>query len=303
MNETAAVRREHGSHPRDLGGTTYVYAVLSRRSGGISIGVNLNPDKRCNFDCVYCQVDRRAVPPPMAVDLETLADELTGVLTAAKDGSLAAHPRFRDLPEVLREVRDVALSGDGEPTTAPQFDRIVDRVLDVLAATGWEGLPVVLITNASGLDRPAVRAGVDRIVAAGGDVWAKLDAGTEGYFTKVCGTQVPYAKVLANLGETARRHPITLQTCLLAMDGGGPPEAEIAAYVDRVREIVDGGGRLRGVQLYTVARPPAQSHVTPLAAEALEGVAERLRAAVPGVPVGVFPSTSKKLARNPGTGV
>jgi len=288
MNETAAVRREHGRHPRVLDGTTYVYAVLSRRSGGISIGVNLNPDKRCNFDCIYCQVDRNAMPPPAAVDLSALADELTGVLAAAKQGRLASHPRFRDLPEDLRAVRDVALSGDGEPTTAPRFDRFVDRILDVLDATGWAGLPVVLITNATGLDRPDVKAGVDRIVAAGGDVWGKLDAGTEGYFAKICGTQVPFARVLANLRETARRHPITLQTCLPALDGAAPAEAEIAAYVDRVREIVDGGGRLRGVQLYTVARPPAQSYVTPLPAAALEAVAARLRTAVPGVPVAVF---------------
>lgn len=288
MNETAAIRREHGRHPRELDGTTYVYAVLSRRSGGISIGVNLNPDKRCNFDCVYCQVDRRVMPPPMAVDPGALADELTRVMTAAKQGRLVAHARFRDLPEDLREVRDVALSGDGEPTTAPRFDRIVERILQVLDATGWAGLPVVLITNASGLDRPEVKAGVDRIVAAGGDVWAKLDAGTEAYFRKVCGTQVPFARVLANLSETARRHPITLQTCLLAMDGAGPPEAEIAAYVERVREVIDGGGRLRGVQLYTVARPPAQSYVTPLAAAALEAVAAKVRAAVPGVPVAIY---------------
>jgi len=287
MKETAAVRREHGNHPRDLGDTTYVYAVLSRRSGGISIGINLNPDKRCNFDCVYCQVDRTAMPAPMAVDLGALADELTRVLTAAKAGHLLAHPRFRDLPEDLREVRDLALSGDGEPTSAPRFEAIVARILEVRDATGWRGLPLVVITNASGLDRPEVRAGVDRLLAAGGDVWAKLDAGTADYFARVCGTQVPYAKVLANLKETARRHPITLQTCLFAMNGAPPPDDEIAAYTGHVREIAD-GGRLRGVQIYTVARPPAESYVTPLSAEALEAVAARVRAAVPGVPVAVY---------------
>jgi wyosine [tRNA(Phe)-imidazoG37] synthetase (radical SAM superfamily) len=290
MKEPAAVRREHGSHPRELDGTTYVYAVLSRRSGGISIGVNLNPDKRCNFDCVYCQVDRSMMPAPSAVDLDALADELTRVLAAAKAGRLIAHARFRDLPETLKEVRDVALSGDGEPTTAPRFDRIVARILEVMAATGWENLPLVLITNASGLDRPEVRAGVDRLLAAGGDVWGKLDAGTEGYFKRVCGTQVPFARVLANLKETAARHPITLQTCLFAMDGAPPPDAEVAAYGSQVREIAGEGGRgLRAVQLYTVARPPAESYVTPLPEAALEAIAEKVRAAVPGLSVGVFP--------------
>jgi len=42
-------------HRRELDENRYVYAVLSRRSGGVSIGINLNPDKVCNFDCIYCR--------------------------------------------------------------------------------------------------------------------------------------------------------------------------------------------------------------------------------------------------------
>ncbi|MBM3871597.1 MAG: radical SAM protein, partial [Verrucomicrobia bacterium] len=41
--------RDHTRIYRDF---TYVYPVISRRSGGLSIGINLNPDKKCNFDCV-----------------------------------------------------------------------------------------------------------------------------------------------------------------------------------------------------------------------------------------------------------
>ena len=50
----------HSDHARLFEHNRFVYPVLSRRSGGISIGVNLNPDKICNFDCIYCQVDRRS---------------------------------------------------------------------------------------------------------------------------------------------------------------------------------------------------------------------------------------------------
>jgi wyosine [tRNA(Phe)-imidazoG37] synthetase (radical SAM superfamily) len=282
MSPSGAVRREHRAHPRDFADHRYVYAVLSRRSGGISIGVNLNPDKRCNFDCVYCQVDRRVMPPPEGADPDVLKAELTALLRAARAGGLAAHPRFADLPEALRGVRDVALSGDGEPTSVAGFDRIVDGVLEAIEATGWHGLPVVLITNAAGLDRTEVRAGVERIVAAGGDVWAKLDAGTAEHFARACGTRVPFSRVLANLREAARRHPLTLQTCLFATDGAPPSEAEVAAYVERVCEIPHSGGTLRAVQLYTVARPPAEAVVTPLPEAFLEEVAQRLRARLSG---------------------
>ena len=51
--------RLHTQHQRSFEWNRFVYPVLSRRSKGLSVGVNLNPDKICNFDCIYCQVDRR----------------------------------------------------------------------------------------------------------------------------------------------------------------------------------------------------------------------------------------------------
>ncbi len=50
-------------HSRSWQSNRYVYPVISRRSKGLSIGVNLNPDKVCNFDCVYCCVDRTHPTP------------------------------------------------------------------------------------------------------------------------------------------------------------------------------------------------------------------------------------------------
>ena len=45
-------------HARQFDELRFVYPVVSRRSKGLSLGVNLNPDKVCNFHCPYCQVDR-----------------------------------------------------------------------------------------------------------------------------------------------------------------------------------------------------------------------------------------------------
>ncbi len=45
-----------GNHDRDVAGLTYVYPVVSRRAGGVSVGINLSPDNACNWQCVYCQV-------------------------------------------------------------------------------------------------------------------------------------------------------------------------------------------------------------------------------------------------------
>ncbi len=48
-------------HDRDATGMQYVYAVVSRRAGGVSVGINLNPNNACNWACVYCQVPDRRV--------------------------------------------------------------------------------------------------------------------------------------------------------------------------------------------------------------------------------------------------
>ena len=111
----------HLAHPRTLGSQRYVYAVLSRRAGGISIGVNLSPHKACNFDCTYCQVDRTTPGAEKTVDLAVLRDEVRATFDAARSGALAAESRFAAAPAELRSVVDVAFSGDGEPTNEPCF--------------------------------------------------------------------------------------------------------------------------------------------------------------------------------------
>ncbi len=59
------------------------------------------------------------------------------------------------------------------------------------------------------------------------------------------------------------------------MSAGEPPSrAELEAFCDRLNEIVSAGGRIRQVQVYTVARRPAESYVTPLADEDVEAIAQ-----------------------------
>src|SRR5438067_13876588 len=110
-----------GDHRRDFGGNRYVYPVVSRRSRGVSVGLNLNPDKVCNFDCVYCQVDRTTPGPTDTVNVDRLREELEDMLDLVQTGRLFDHERFCDTPQVLRRLNDIAFSGDGEPTTCPEF--------------------------------------------------------------------------------------------------------------------------------------------------------------------------------------
>ena len=256
-------RLDFTDHRRDLGGNRYVYAVVSRRAGGLSIGVNLNPDKVCNFDCPYCQVDRRVRGGSPRIDPKRLHDELEQLLNRVRTGDLWSTAPFDTTAAEHRHVVDIAFAGDGEPTTPPEFPAsaaLVASLRDRLAP----GVPVRLLTNSTLLHRVRVRDGLAHIDEA----WCKLDAGTEPYFRLVDGTDFPFARVLRNLRELAALRPIVIQSMFLTMNGEGPSDAEIAAWVDRLREIAQ-AGVVTEVQVYTVARPPASAQVGTLPADRL----------------------------------
>lgn len=260
-------------HDRGLDRNRYVYAVVSRRARGLSIGVNLNPDKVCNFDCPYCQVDRQTPGGPADIDVAVLAAELEALLDRARSGTLWRHPLFATAPAALRRVADIAFAGDGEPTTPREFPAAARAARDVLDRSALD-IPLRLLTNATMLDRPRVRAAL----AYFDELWCKLDAGTEEHFHRVDGTRLPFRRILDNLLAVARERPIVIQGMFVAMDGAEPPDAEIEAYADRLREIVERGGRIDRVQVYTVARRPADARVGALGDERLERIAVRVRA-------------------------
>jgi wyosine [tRNA(Phe)-imidazoG37] synthetase (radical SAM superfamily) len=283
-NTYAAVQ----DHTRQFSDFTFVYPVISRRSRGLSIGINVNPDKVCNFDCVYCEVDRRIPGKVSTVDLNQMRDELRAMIHFARDGGLAREPKFSEVPWLTREVRDIAFSGDGEPTMIHNFAECVQAVADIRRAEGLDQTKIVLITDAAGLDKADVKRGLEIMDANNGEVWAKLDAGTEPYFKLVNRTNIQFERILKNLLETARARPIVIQSLFLKMHGQPMSAEELAAYCERLNEIVRGGGRIKEVHAYTIARPTPEAFATKLEAEELEAIARVIRERT-GLTVRTFP--------------
>jgi wyosine [tRNA(Phe)-imidazoG37] synthetase (radical SAM superfamily) len=292
-------------HPRQYEQNRFVYPVLSRRSGGISIGVNLNPDKVCNFDCIYCQVDRRSEAETKFVEMDRLLEEVDQMLGYVISRALFNEDRFASVPAELRRLNDVAFSGDGEPTTYRNFDEIIARVAEIkrrheggqgLRAEGQGMSPpsalgpqpsapikLVLITNASMFHREAVKRGLEILDASNGEIWAKLEAGTEEYFQLIDRTKIPFRRILDNITQAARIRPLVIQSLFMNVHGDPPPDREIEAFLDRLEEIQSAGGQLKLVQVYTVARQPAESFVTPLPNETVDEIARRVTART-GIP-------------------
>ncbi len=277
-------------HRRQWRDCLYVYPVISRRSRGMSIGVNLNPAMKCNFNCVYCQIDRSADRGLTTVDTDTLADELERVMAEAVSGRIWDDPKFSSTPPHMRRINDIAFSGDGEPTCLPAFDKAVRIAAKVKTRHKAGQVKLVVITNASQFHRAQFRRALPVLDANNGEIWAKLDAGDEGTFRRINRPRpgISLKLILENIISVAREREIVIQSLFFSMSGRRPDAEQINAYCGRINEILALGGRIKLIQVHTVARPPAESYVAPLADTELDAVAAHIRTACPSVTVEVF---------------
>ncbi len=281
-----AITRDHRRQWREC---LYVYPVISRRARGVSVGVNLNIDKRCSYACVYCQIDRKVKRPPCPVDASQLRAELLLALRAVQSGELWTEERFSETPEALRRTNDIAFSGDGEPTRCKMFGPAADTAASVRREMGLDDLKLIVITNAAHLQDAPVVAAMETLSKNNGEIWAKLDAGTPAYHRTINRPigNITLDAVCDNIRAAAERLPVVIQSLFLRLDGLAPSDEEIAAYIDRLRFILADGGNVRLIQLHTVARPPAESAVSYLPDDQLDAIAHTVRAALPAVPVEV----------------
>jgi wyosine [tRNA(Phe)-imidazoG37] synthetase (radical SAM superfamily) len=261
--------------PRDFLDNRFVYVVVSARARGLSVGVNLNPDKNCNFSCVYCEVHHNGEARTQ-LDVEQMAAELDKTLGLVRAGRLRERPWYRSLPDELLQLRHVALSGDGEPTLAPNFTEALQAVVHVRALAGYPFFKLVLITNSTGLDLPQVQQGLKSLTPSD-EIWAKLDGGTQAYLNRVNHAEVPLEKILANMATIGRQRPIVIQSLFPAINGEEPPLEEIEQYARRLLELKNAGANISLVQIYSATRPSANSQCGHLPLRVLSRIAQIVR--------------------------
>jgi wyosine [tRNA(Phe)-imidazoG37] synthetase (radical SAM superfamily) len=265
------------THPRTWQQNRYVYPVISRRSNGLSIGINLNPDKACNFDCVYCSVDRKTPSKVKTVDLEKLRVELDNLLGLALSGEIWQLEPFINTPKKLQRLNDVAFSGDGEPTSFPLLEKAC-RMADELIRWHQASAKIIIITNATLLNRSVAldtSAFLDHIPH---QWWCKLDAGTEPYYQMIERTKIPLQVVLENILLHGKRRPIVIQSLFLNYRGASPSPEEITAYCMRLKHLRTSGCQIDYVQVYTVARNTADAAAKPLTNAEVDAIAAQVRA-------------------------
>jgi hypothetical protein len=263
-------------HDRDSAALRYVYPVISRRAGSVSVGINLNPNNACNWRCIYCQVPNltRGTAPP--IDLALLEKELRGFLDELLHGDFMRNR----VPEGLQRINDIALSGNGEPTSSAEFAQVIELIARVRRDTGLpKEVKTVLITNGSLLYRNEVQQGLCNMAKLNGEVWFKLDRASEAGMQLVNDTRTSINKVRDNLIASIACCPTWLQTCWFALDSAPPSRQDEDAFLEFVSALLRDGHKPQGVLLYSLARPSLQPEAPRLSAlpkKYLQAFADRI---------------------------
>lgn len=254
-------------HDRDSASLTYVYPVVSRRARGVSIGINLNPNNACNFRCVYCQVPGLTFGKAPETDLLVLEEELRAFLTELTSGDYME----KHVPEDSRVLRDIAFSGNGEPTSSEQFLEAIRLTGRVLAEFDLLGkIKLVLITNGSLIHQAQVKEALTLMQEMKGEVWFKLDSATETGQARINNYTGGVDRIRTNLAIASHLCPTWIQTCVLDWEDGGPSHEEQTAYLDFLAWTRYEGLPLEGVLLYGLARESHQPEAPELKALPLD---------------------------------
>lgn len=277
--EKNALEKAWANHSRLWENNLWTYPVISRRAGGLSIGINLNPDKSCSFRCAYCQVEKTTAKKNIKLDLSILESEIVSMILEYERSGLSSFEKFREVPEENRKIKDISLSGDGEPTLSPEFSKVCALLREIQKRFSHHDFRLTLITNATHLQEENVLRGLSFLTEANGEIWGKLDAGTERWYKKINRSKIPLEKIQENLEAIAERFPLKIQTMICRIEEETIDDEELSAYISRLKKI-ERRGSIREVQLYGIARAVAQIKTQALPRSFLEEVAERLRSEI-----------------------
>ena len=244
------------NHDRHVAGLKYIYPVMSRRAGGLSIGINFNPNNACNWRCIYCQVPglERGNAPDM--DFELLAEEFGNFLKYVQHGEF--FERF-NVESGQRVIKDIAVSGNGEPCSLKRFDAAIRMLGEIASESGiFAASKFVLISNGSLLHQITVQAGLRELARYGGELWFKLDSATDQGRRLINNARQSRKKLLENLKIAGNSCTTKLQTCMLHYRGLAWSNSEKQAYLELLRELQAREIPIREIMLYSIARQSFQ---------------------------------------------
>ena len=242
------------NHPRLSEFQRLVYPVISRRAEGLSLGININPDKTCSFNCVYCQVNREKKVSGLYAGIPQIVEELENWLIEYKQGG----NRYQGFP-----LKDISIAGDGEPTTVKILPDLLKKITEKKKEYGLNSCKTVLFTNGTMIDRPDIQKELPRFFNNNGEIWFKLDFWDETSIKKINRTEIPAEKLINKLIIIGKKYPLVLQSCFFSWNKERFNEDIYSGYIELIQYILKKGVKIKLIQAYTLARKPADLRAVP----------------------------------------
>jgi wyosine [tRNA(Phe)-imidazoG37] synthetase (radical SAM superfamily) len=226
----------------------HLFGPVNSRRLGLSQGIDLLPPKTCNFNCVYCEINKAP-----QISCKRGEHVPTATILAEIDGLLEDEARIRDL--------DVfTITASGEPTLHTGIGKIIRHIKEKTDK------PVAILTNGSQLHLKEVR----QDLLAADIVIPSLDAARPESFRRVnrpakCCADLE--TIINGIAEFSREFAGEVWLEILLVESINDSPEDIAALKNAI-------GRIRPtrVQLNTVARPPYESFAKPLTHKRMEEI-------------------------------
>ena len=269
------------NHDRDIFKGKYVYPVVSRRAGGLSLGINLNTNNACNWQCIYCEVPNLVRGKPETIDLYELENELDYWLDQIVNKSFLSQ-----YTKSKTEFKDIAFSGNGEPTASKQFKDVISILIKKIDEYKLDRIIIRLITNGSYMAKPETQEALSLLSNLKREIWFKIDQTNKDGVKIINQVSLSISSVKKNLEASLKNNPTVIQTCLFKLNEELPSLQSLEDYIKFMEPYKD---KIKGIHLYSLARESEQTNehkLTRLTVSELKVIADKIK--VLNIPIQIF---------------
>lgn len=271
-------------HPRLSEFNKLVYPVVSRRAGGLSLGINLNPDKKCSFRCVYCQVDRTTPKIALLPTIQQINNELREWLTKLRENQNQYQGH---------SLKDVSIAGDGEPSTIKILPELLDLLVNLKIEYQLDRCKFILFTNGTEMHRKTIQRSLQHFFDNQGEIWFKLDFWDINSLKRINRTKYSFDHIIKNLKELGKQHPLVIQSCVFNWDNEIFDFLKYQPFINLLKQLISENVKIKKIQLYTLSRKPASIKASAWNDENMQILGESIREKI-DVELEVIYSTGKE---------
>ncbi|MEK9770846.1 MAG: radical SAM protein [Nitrosomonadales bacterium] len=237
------------NHDRDIFPSKYIYPVISRRAGGLSLGINLNTNNACNWQCIYCEVPNLIRGKPEAINCVQLQEELHHWLNEIINRSFLSRLKSNT------EFKDIAFSGNGEPSACPELFKILTIVVNELELFKLQDkIKIRIISNGSLLENQ--KDALQLLQSINGEIWFKVDATQEADIKMINQINPSLNSIKNNLAYSIQHCKTIIQSCFIEMNQQKPDKNFLDAYAQFLKPYQN---QLAAIHIYSLARASRQN--------------------------------------------